>query len=488
MAHQSLGAHLLGLDDENANMARLFAASASAERGYFPTWSFGFDGSTYPMDYINDSYFVRELPEPFDLVHRLGGLLDWDDSPRWYNEPVMVNFYRNIFGPGNRSFLARNFDSKRPGIARWTTRPGADADNIFTGVASYNEQAGAPLAVAGDSIGMQYGAELAHARLCRARIKGCNASLRADASCGKEAAEAAALASEQRAAYIREEYARQWVATSSEGNGGAKGYIRGFLQNDSKLEGWGQMENVIPLVVGLAPANTPATDASLAQLVQQSHALTEIRSQIPEALWRYGRPDEALGILRQFQRDPRKTYPEVSFAFVENCVAGLLGLAPDASAHSLRTRHRLGTTVDWAAAANIPVGSHTISVRHDASDRKTNIGSKCALRSTISHIRYSEPLPTGGSNGGAWGYDHADNRIPAPPAPPGAAQRLAPALHVAAEFAGRHSDVYVDGTKTNSIAVVFQQGDTRLPLTQVNVSIAEGQTVVIEAVSTLVTC
>ena len=154
MAHHSLGAHLLGLDAENANMARLFAASASASRGFFPAWSFGFDGSTYPMDYINDTYFVRELPEPFDLIHRLGGLLDWTSdstSAAIYNEPAMVNFYRNIFGLSNHSFLSLNSDPAwKPGIARWVTAPGADPDNIFTGVASYNEQAGAPLAIAGE--------------------------------------------------------------------------------------------------------------------------------------------------------------------------------------------------------------------------------------------------------------------------------------------------------------------------------------------------
>ena len=37
MAHQALGAHLLGLDNENANMARTFAASASKARGYCKT-------------------------------------------------------------------------------------------------------------------------------------------------------------------------------------------------------------------------------------------------------------------------------------------------------------------------------------------------------------------------------------------------------------------------------------------------------------------
>ena len=107
------------------------------------------DGSVYPMDFVNDSYFVRELPEPFDLIHRLGGLLDWEGGPRWYNEPAMTDFYRprGTFGPpgsggSGGSFLALNSAADKPGMASITTHAGADPDNIFTGVASYNEQAG----------------------------------------------------------------------------------------------------------------------------------------------------------------------------------------------------------------------------------------------------------------------------------------------------------------------------------------------------------
>ena len=62
------------------------------------------------------------------------------------------------------------------------------------------------LATSGDSLGLQYGAELAHARLARARATACSASTIDDASCGKAAAEAAAVASEKRAAKIKAEY------------------------------------------------------------------------------------------------------------------------------------------------------------------------------------------------------------------------------------------------------------------------------------------
>jgi hypothetical protein len=154
------------------------------------------------------------------------------------------------------------------------------------------------------------------------------------------------------------------------------------------------MENLIPLVVGLARPNIPATDASLAQLAHAARvncdgssiagesvcSISEIRTQMSEAFWRYGRPDDALNVLQGFETDPRKTYPgeeitqpnffsngaclhwgfgaalltsvalpavgvnaEVSFTMVENCVAGLLGLAPNSLEHTLRTRHRLPT-------------------------------------------------------------------------------------------------------------------------------------------------
>ena len=83
------------------------------------------------------------------------------------------------------------------------------------------------------------------------------------------------------------------------------------------------MENLIPLVVGLARPNIPATDASLAQLAHAARvncdgssiagesvcSISEIRTQMSEAFWRYGRPDDALNVLQGFETDPRKTYP-----------------------------------------------------------------------------------------------------------------------------------------------------------------------------------
>ena len=262
------------------------------------------------------------------------------------------------------------------------------------------------------------------------------------------------------------------------------------MQNGSAFAGWGGMENLIPLVVGLARANTPATDGSLEQLVESykqncdgTHpegqsicSITEGRTQTPEAFFRYGRPDDALAVLRGFQSDPRKTYPEVSFTFVENCVAGLLGLAPDAGAHALRTRHRLPQEMGWAAADNIPVGGHTVAVRHER-------GLLGAMRTIVEHKAYTAPGPTSGPNGGDWGYDHADARAPAPPVPPSpspAAPDVAPPLRLTVQLAGRHAAVTVNNKRVRT-RVVYQEDDTRLPLTEVNATVPLGKSLVVAA-------
>src|SRR5262245_63851506 len=77
LAHQMLGAHLLGLDAENKSMLRTFAASATAARRWYPLWAFHFDSAIYRMDYVNDDYFVREIPAVFELVEQANRQYLW---------------------------------------------------------------------------------------------------------------------------------------------------------------------------------------------------------------------------------------------------------------------------------------------------------------------------------------------------------------------------------------------------------------------------
>jgi len=97
-AHQFVGAHLLGLDLENFSMAKAFAASQTAARGYWPLWSIGFDGSVYDNtivsgDYFSDTDFWRELPAPFDLLRRAYNQYLWTGDRAWFNDPTLLKYY-----------------------------------------------------------------------------------------------------------------------------------------------------------------------------------------------------------------------------------------------------------------------------------------------------------------------------------------------------------------------------------------------------------
>src|SRR5882757_9576619 len=93
LAHQMLGAHLLGLDEENLAMLRTFAASATESRLWYPLWAFGFDGSVYELDYHHDDDFVREIPAVFELVERGYQQYRWTGDRRYVTDPDLVEYY-----------------------------------------------------------------------------------------------------------------------------------------------------------------------------------------------------------------------------------------------------------------------------------------------------------------------------------------------------------------------------------------------------------
>jgi hypothetical protein len=61
----------------------------------------------------------------------------------------------------------------------------------------------------------------------------------------------------------------------------------------------------------------------------------------------------------------------VSFTLVSQTVEGLMGIAPDAADHRVTTQSRLPSGMKWLRAADVPVGTGTITVRHDGATRTT---------------------------------------------------------------------------------------------------------------------
>lgn len=337
VAHAALGAHVLGLDAENAAMLRVFCASATAgARALFPLWSFAFNASIYPLDYVNDTVYVRETPTPFDLLAAAGQLAAWTGDSAYANDPVLWRAWEAWAGG---AFLALH-DPRGDGVAGVAAPTG----NIFMGAASYVEN-GEHFVVAADALAKQVAALEAFAVFSTARGN----------VTGAAAARAAALALR-----ARFQTAPWWDA--------AQGYARGQTAA-GPLFGSKETQAIFPLRHALVQPGARA-DAHLAALLAAMPAAgTEARTYMPEALFLWGRPTDAAAYIAQLLADPRNTYPEVSFTLVADLTVHLLGLDIDCGAAgggvavtSLGGALALPAGVDDAAVHHMPACGGQLSL------------------------------------------------------------------------------------------------------------------------------
>lgn len=336
VAHQMLGAHLLGLDMENKSMLGVFAASATAARRWYPLWAFGFDGSIYQLDYVDDDRFVREIPAVFELVEQAERQYRWTADAGYIADSPLWNFYTTVV----HDFISSH-DANHNTVA-----DEAGSGDIFLGVASYNEN-GEHLIEAGDGIGSQYQALLAYARMQHAR---------------GDAAGAAGTAT--RAANLKALFNTHWWSND------ANRYIRGFAASGPKTDFGKENSWFMPMKRITEPG--PRTNAYL-DFVDHSVAELppfniEAYTYLPETFFLYGRDEQAWKWLA-YLIDSRASYPEVAYTIVGQAVAGLLGVEPDAPDNRLATCSHLPGALEWLEIDHIPLGAHDLCIRHDRARR-----------------------------------------------------------------------------------------------------------------------
>jgi hypothetical protein len=336
VAHQMLGAHLLGLDAENKSMLRVFAASATAARRWYPLWAFGFEGSIYRLDYVNDDYFVREIPAVFELVEHANRQYLWTADADYIDDQNLWRFYTTTV----QDFISAH-DSNHNSVA--------DADgsgDIFMGVASYNEN-GERLIEAGDGIGAQYQALLAYAHMQRARGD-----------------DAGADRTTRRAAELKDLFNTSWWSSD------ANRYIRGFTATGPKTDFGKENSWFMPMKRITEPG--PRTNAYLDfvdRAVEELPAFNiEAYTYLPETFFPYGRDEQAWKWLA-YLIDSRASYPEVAYTIVGQAVEGLLGVEPNAPASYLVTCSHLPGALEWLEIDHILLGAHDLKIRHDGSRR-----------------------------------------------------------------------------------------------------------------------
>ncbi len=323
VAHQALGAHLLGLDDENFAMLRHFAASATAARKYYPLWAFTFDGEPAALDYKSDDRFVRETPAAFEVAEKALSLYRWTGDVRYASDPVFASYYEHLF-----DFVALH-DVQGLGLAGEL-----QTADIFAGSPTYNEHAGLPgLQIAADGVASQWAAMRSVADVLGS---------------------ARAAAEADRVLALFESH--WWDAD-------AEHYIVG-LTKDGKARGFSSEASWFPVLkrMPLEPVRWASHVAQLMDFVRDTPPrFVESASYLPEVFFGAGFDGEGLHWLR-YLADTRSDYPEISYVVLAQLVVGLTGLQPIDG--GVLTRAHVPDDA-WVEVTDVPVRDASVSVRHD---------------------------------------------------------------------------------------------------------------------------
>lgn len=356
-AHQSMGAHFLGLGRNTRNMLRKFAENISDSKDWCSYWEINRDNLPAPVDYKDDTQFWYNLPANFDVLDACYRMYVWTGDSAYITDPVFQNFYRRtVHDYVDRWDLSLDRIMTRPRIMN--IRGHVDPENRFQrnrGIPSYDER-NPRLAVAVDQFAAQYAGYRAYARL---------AQVRGDATEAKEFL--------LRAAAMRLFVNDTWWDRKS-------GIYYSRLNLDHQLEGHGLNSSLLYYGAAEQGEKSSAVLKEIVDAIGQKEVMgVEGQSYLPEILYRYGKPDVAYEEILDLTREDkeRREYPEVSFSVVGAIVNGLMGIEVEATEPGkvlqdslyvegpVITTPQLTSRTQWAEVDHVPIRTNEIRVRHD---------------------------------------------------------------------------------------------------------------------------
>jgi hypothetical protein len=332
VSHQAEGALALGLYEHTRNMMRKFAASIAESRDWCGYWEIDRLDRPAPVDYRSDEDFWYNLPANFDLVQAAERAWQWTGDSTWLADPVMEDFYRRTL-----TEYVRRWDPDGDGIMQSPESGG------IRGIPTYWEGEGPRAATGGDLVAAQYAANRAYSAMLRSRKR----------SGDLEAAEIFAAEADR----LRSLYNETWWSDEL-------GRFYSAILPDGTFDAADiPAMQIFPLHFGIV--NPKRAERLLAGL--RPGVNVEENSYLAEALYRYGRDEEAFRYLLA-QMDPtldRREYPENPFTAVGGAVRWLAGVRPLAADGVVETRSGLPAEVGWLELIEVPVFDGTLSLRHE---------------------------------------------------------------------------------------------------------------------------
>lgn len=337
VSHQSVAAQILGLSDHNKNMFSRFAANISENRDWCTFWEINRYDKPVPADYVNDKEFWYNLTANFDVMQACLKMYEWTGDADYLNDTVFTDFYDHTVNDYvYRWRLSESDLMKRPRFMNISEN--FDINNHFykcRGLPSYVENVpGVKVGV--DLVAALYAGHSAYSQISHFR--------------GNPAVSAQSM---QKAESYRQLLDREWWDNDN------NRYNTALLEDGSFHRG----EGVAYVLWFEACHDSERIRNSLADIASGQWNV-ENMSFMPSLFYRYGYCDEAYRYLVSLPSMSRSEYPEVSFGFIEGCVAGAMGFQPSFIDKTVQTMSRLtGKDID-SKIKNIKVFDGYMSLQH----------------------------------------------------------------------------------------------------------------------------
>ena len=341
VSHQSQGAHYLGLKVHTKNMLMKFAENISESRDWCSYWEINRYNQPAPVDYKNDHEFWYNLPANFDVLIACYQQYLLTGDPDYLEHPSFVNFYQRTM---KDYILKWELD-----IASVLTRDRfmnlespIDSLNSFQvcrGLPSYGEGAPLELYLGADLFCLQYQAYHAFEKI-----------LRSTGSFAK--ADSVRLIADD----LKIWYNTHWWDLQTDKPYSALLMDKSYRQNPSRyqvqsgiMEGTGRVPKVLLALLNMDDINI------------------ESQSYFPALFYHFDENSKAMKQLMDLShpQKKRKEYPEVSYAWVEALVEGLMGLEAATDTRSIKTISRLPESTGWARLNALPLFEGRVSLMHN---------------------------------------------------------------------------------------------------------------------------
>jgi hypothetical protein len=326
--HMSLGAHFLGLDKENLNMMKAFAATATPEFDYVPAWHIDFKGDIWERGH--------QIPTVFDGIWSSYKQYLWTGNSEWINDTTLLNFYKNSV----TNYILRH-DKYIPGNGI-ADAPGVDG---WSNTATYNEGSVDKFKEAGDGIGMQYQGFKSYAEILKARNDNAGYDL--------YMAKANDILNMFRSNF--------WSGST---------YYRGRRNLSSYSTGYGRENSFLMPATEITEPGSKTTNYLKYIYENCSNDNGEAKTYLPETFYPYGEREKGWFWLK-WNYNSRWDYPEISYTCIGSTIRWLMGVSADAPVNLVATLPQLPKEITWIEADNVLIGSKKVEVRHDKNTKTT---------------------------------------------------------------------------------------------------------------------